>query len=750
MKIKAPAIRAVLVFVLWAPVLTNAQNVTLNYQGQLGNAAGQPVTDQFEMIFRLYETAQGGVALWTEVHPLVQVTEGAFTVELGSIEVLSDTLAESLALYLGVEVDGSPEMEPRMRVGTVLRAQWNAQPGDLNGVDIDPNRVSVNGVPVIDDTGQWVGDPTGLRGPPGDVGPPGAAGPVGEVGPSGPPGEIGPPGQVGQQGPPGPAGPTGVKGDPGPPGPVGAKGDVGVVGPVGPAGPQGDIGPAGPAGLPGQAGAAGPAGPPGAAGPIGPEGNVGPQGPQGNIGPVGPAGPQGEIGPVGPLGPPGEAGIVGPQGEVGPVGPPGPPGRDGDGVHGVRVDDIGNLMVTTTAGNEFNAGNLAAVNTCVIRPVMLNGAPLAGAVELVCGDQAPIRLMTIECGNGVMDPGELCDDGNRMAGDGCDERCLNECPDERFTGPRCDKCLDLRFTGVGCDQCSDERFAGDQCDVCADPRFTGPECDTCADPRFTGPACDQCAAFREGENCAFPAPCLENQLCPELQFVRILGGQFTMGGSLGPDEQPRHVVDVAAFDMMRTEVTVAQYRTCVDAGECDPPQCDDGFIYRDTIVCNWSQMRENHPVNFVSWRDANRFAAWVGARLPSEAEWEFVARSRGEEYMYPWGQTPWTCEYADGARCNGDGTSPVCSFEAGHTLQTMCDMAGNVFEWVADNYHENYRGAPGTGAPWCDVPECGDNGRSRVVRGGGWKSPGSGLTTTNRGSLGPSGRGDGLGFRLAR
>ena len=155
-------------------------------------------------------------------------------------------------------------------------------------------------------------------------------------------------------------------------------------------------------------------------------------------------------------------------------------------------------------------------------------------------------------------------------------------------------------------------------------------------------------------------------------------------------------------------------------------------------------------MNFVSWFDAKAFAEWVGGRLPSEAEWEYAARGQGEDQSYPWGHEDWSCQYADGLRCNGDGTSSVCATPAGNSAQGICDLSGNVVEWLMDHYHNSYRGAPRTGQPWCDTDECADNGRARVVRGGGWNSPASGLTATNRSSVGPSGFGNSLGFRVAR
>ena len=125
--------------------------------------------------------------------------------------------------------------------------------------------------------------------------------------------------------------------------------------------------------------------------------------------------------------------------------------------------------------------------------------------------------------------------------------------------------------------------------------------------------------------------------------------------------------------MMRSEVTVAQYRACVNAGACSAPNCTDANVSSGVIVCNWSQNRETHPVNFVSWTQMREFGAWVGADLPTEAQWEFAARSRGQEITYPWGNTEPDCSYADfvhnNANCGGSGTVERIT-HADHRLPT--------------------------------------------------------------------------------
>ncbi|MGB0648288.1 MAG: hypothetical protein ACPGQS_13980, partial [Bradymonadia bacterium] len=228
------------------------QNVTLTYQGNLFDANGDPVNAELNMTFNLYEFADDGPVLWTETFPSVTVTNGAFSVELGSTELLPDALTGYGSLYLGVTVENGAEMTPRMAVGSSFQAQWAAQTSNLEGRDINPNSVSINDTPVIDETGAWIGDPTGLVGPEGNSieqvsinengelvitmsdatttnagvvqGAPGAAGPQGEVGaegPQGPQGEVGPVGPQdvqGEVGPQGVAGPQGVQGEVGPQG----------------------------------------------------------------------------------------------------------------------------------------------------------------------------------------------------------------------------------------------------------------------------------------------------------------------------------------------------------------------------------------------------------------------------------------------------------------------------------------------------------------------------------------------------
>jgi formylglycine-generating enzyme required for sulfatase activity len=229
-------------------------------------------------------------------------------------------------------------------------------------------------------------------------------------------------------------------------------------------------------------------------------------------------------------------------------------------------------------------------------------------------------------------------------------------------------------------------------------------------------------------------------------WVTISGGTFQMGSTSGQsNETPVHQVTVPAFQMTETEVTVAQYEVCVnEGGACSAPGTD--------IYCNWNDTGyEDHPVNCVDWQQAVDFCTWAGGRLPSEAEWEYAARSTGpsSSYEYPWGNATATCSYAvmegGGYGCGTGRTWAVCSKPAGNTVQGLCDMAGNVYEWVQDWYHGDYTGAPTDGSAWL-IP----TGSERVMRGGSLYNVALHVRAANRYHDDPSYQNYYLGFRCAR
>ena len=228
-----------------------------------------------------------------------------------------------------------------------------------------------------------------------------------------------------------------------------------------------------------------------------------------------------------------------------------------------------------------------------------------------------------------------------------------------------------------------------------------------------------------------------------VQWVRIQGGTFQMGSNDGSgDEKPVHQVTVPTFEISRNEITVKQYAMCVDAKACTVPNTGG--------TCNWGASgREDHPVNCVDWDQARTYSKWVGGRLPTESEWEYAARSGGRNQKYPWGDKDATCNLAvmsdGGPGCGRNGTWPVCSKVSGNTSQGLCDMAGNVWEWVQDWYHDSYSGAPTDGSAW-ESP----TGSLRVIRGGSWNSDAGLLRSSLRRGGSPGFRAGHLGFRVLR
>ena len=149
------------------------------------------------------------------------------------------------------------------------------------------------------------------------------------------------------------------------------------------------------------------------------------------------------------------------------------------------------------------------------------------------------------------------------------------------------------------------------------------------------------------------------------------------------------------------------------------------------------------PQNCVSWDDAVAYCASVGKRLPVEAEWEFAARGGPAQRRWPWGAGPPTDERACWNRWDPDdrGTCAAGSFPDGPF--GLKDMAGNVWEWVADWYGPH---APRPGEP----PPEGGKAAGRVLRGGAWSSSSPGdLRGSNRTGMWPTNRDDYLGFRCA-
>ena len=262
-------------------------------------------------------------------------------------------------------------------------------------------------------------------------------------------------------------------------------------------------------------------------------------------------------------------------------------------------------------------------------------------------------------------------------------------------------------------------------------------------------------------------------------MLHIAAGPFTMGISDGQvdwlaervalaaawrekgffgREQPQHRLMLPGYDMARHPVTVAEYRTFVEAGgyrqrrhwtgagwawrtrdnRLFPAYWTDGAWTADALL----------PVIGVSWYEASAYCRWLSEatgsayRLPSEAEWEKAARGTGGR-LYPWGN-----EF-DPGRCNArpggvQRTTRVGRYSpAGDSPSGCAGMAGNVSEWTSSTF------APYPYAA-ADGRECPEGGGERVTRGGSWHSPVLRVRTVSRGVNDPAFTDNDLGFRCAQ
>lgn len=205
-------------------------------------------------------------------------------------------------------------------------------------------------------------------------------------------------------------------------------------------------------------------------------------------------------------------------------------------------------------------------------------------------------------------------------------------------------------------------------------------------------------------------------------MVYVPEGRFLMGSSakdgrvgysIGINELPQHELFLKGFYIDKYEVKVAEFRKFLNETKREAPR-----LWR---IEEWIKMypapEDDHPMNGVSWFDADTYCGWVGKRLPTEAEWEKAARGT-DGRQWPWGNE---INSINKIRANtqeaGVGwTMPGGSYPDGVSPYGVFDMAGNVMEWTS-SWYELYPG----GTP--DTAALGE--KYKVLKGGGWENPGS-------------------------
>jgi formylglycine-generating enzyme required for sulfatase activity len=235
-----------------------------------------------------------------------------------------------------------------------------------------------------------------------------------------------------------------------------------------------------------------------------------------------------------------------------------------------------------------------------------------------------------------------------------------------------------------------------------------------------------------------------------MTLVCVPGGAFSMGAEdddleAEPDERPAHPITLDAFWIDRTEVTNEDFAICVAADMCKARPVAPGSTgvasrthpdyYHDPAYADF-------PVLIYTFDEADAYCRCMGRRLPTEAEFEAAARGT-DGRAYPWGDEL-DCDHASFVGCTDDMTD-VETPEAGASPYGALNMAGNVWEWVADRYSDAYYSV----SPESD-PTGPTTGTYRVRRGGGFRSNVQDLRITERASGRPLHYFDGqMGFRCA-
>jgi sulfatase modifying factor 1 len=231
------------------------------------------------------------------------------------------------------------------------------------------------------------------------------------------------------------------------------------------------------------------------------------------------------------------------------------------------------------------------------------------------------------------------------------------------------------------------------------------------------------------------------------QTTAIPGGKFTMGGaSSDANESPDHSVTLSPFLMDKTEVTYAQYDSCVAALKCGPAHYDDGTCVIWTNE-GFKKVRvpqgfrdPQFPVVCVTWFQAQQYCLYRGKKLPTEAQWEYAAGGGGT-VTYSWGDAS-----PSQSRCTQPGLNhPEKAGTFSPNQWGLYDMTGNVWEWTADHYSPDYYSV----SPEQD-PQGAEVGQYRSIRGGGWYSDARQLRIRNRHWFEPNFGEVSIGFRCVK
>jgi len=234
-----------------------------------------------------------------------------------------------------------------------------------------------------------------------------------------------------------------------------------------------------------------------------------------------------------------------------------------------------------------------------------------------------------------------------------------------------------------------------------------------------------------------------------IELILVPPGSFTMGDTgHSSATEPLHAVSIPRpFYIGKTEVTNAQFRRFAEATGYDGrPDTDPAY---DLYLRHWRQQSlmssgDDHPVVWVSWRNAQAFCAWAGLALPSEAEWEYACRA-GTTTLYYNGDDQKAFEAIGWAVQSSEAlTHPAAQKQP--NAWGLYDMLGNVWEWCEDDYVYRYDGAPADGSARVSEPRA----MTRVLRGGSWSNTSAPVAcgSASRFNSAPGNASNDVGFRV--
>lgn len=270
--------------------------------------------------------------------------------------------------------------------------------------------------------------------------------------------------------------------------------------------------------------------------------------------------------------------------------------------------------------------------------------------------------------------------------------------------------------------------------------------------------------------------CQKSKLLPKVEsnnMVLVKGGLFNMGSDLLAidiitkkyklpfdylsSEIPIHRVKLSSFYIDKYEVTNADYKKFLKTnpqwkkGNIKPEYGNQNYL-KNWVNDTYPKGEENFPITYITWYSAMAYAQWIGKRLPSEAEWEFAAKSGKDQLIeYPWGNDDPDLTKANYIKSGIGHATKVGSYPS--NMNGIYDLAGNVWEYCLDEWNNNYYSHSSKSNPVSGRDSLINYllvKKRRVIRGGSWGGSNINLRVTFRDSHPVTGAGNHVGFRCVK